>query len=288
MGYSVKWVEENLGVTRKALRGFEQIGLMPKNKDRKARDYDDGDLDRIWSIRVLQGMGYTLKEIVEMAHKDDFVFEQSLGLKIEELEAKKRKIEQHLGYARTIKFTGRFPCRPIAMGGIKFEDFYEQSLEKWNIENDPQAIEYQKIAESFLSKSSDEMENTDIGRMLSVIEKVATMGIDTILVEYVLPRALAQKMEYGISHPEVQLMVKMLYENLKSIKQMETMSINEFARIVASSFVAGDIAKIKTNNFSEQESKFIAEAIAYFGGYENYDALVEEEYGYGSREEKHY
>ena len=174
------------------------------------------------------------------------------------------------------------------MGGIKFEDFYEQSLEKWNIENDPQAIEYQKIAESFLSKSSDEMENTDIGRMLSVIEKVATMGIDTILVEYVLPRALAQKMEYGISHPEVQLMVKMLYENLKSIKQMETMSINEFARIVASSFVAGDIAKIKTNNFSEQESKFIAEAIAYFGGYENYDALVEEEYGYGSREEKHY
>ena len=66
MGYSVKWVEENLGVTRKALRGFEQIGLMPKNKDRKARDYDDGDLDRIWSIRVLQGMGYTLKEIVEM------------------------------------------------------------------------------------------------------------------------------------------------------------------------------------------------------------------------------
>lgn len=30
-GYKVKWVEDNLGVTRKALRGFEKAGLMPKN-----------------------------------------------------------------------------------------------------------------------------------------------------------------------------------------------------------------------------------------------------------------
>ena len=34
MGYKVKWVEEHLGVSRKALRGFEKAGLMPKNVDR--------------------------------------------------------------------------------------------------------------------------------------------------------------------------------------------------------------------------------------------------------------
>lgn len=32
MGYKVKWVEDNLGVTRKALRGFEEAGLMLKIK----------------------------------------------------------------------------------------------------------------------------------------------------------------------------------------------------------------------------------------------------------------
>ena len=64
MGYKVKWVEDNLGVTRKALRGFEEAGLMPKNIGRQYRDYDEDDIDRIWTIRVLQGMGYKLKEIV--------------------------------------------------------------------------------------------------------------------------------------------------------------------------------------------------------------------------------
>ena len=32
MGYQVKWVEDNLGVTRKALRNFEKLGLMPPNE----------------------------------------------------------------------------------------------------------------------------------------------------------------------------------------------------------------------------------------------------------------
>ena len=44
MGYKVKWVEDNLGVTRKALRGFEKAWLMPENRDRKYRDYDDDDI----------------------------------------------------------------------------------------------------------------------------------------------------------------------------------------------------------------------------------------------------
>ena len=39
MGYKVKWVEDNLGVTRKALRGFEEAGLMPENTGRQYRDY---------------------------------------------------------------------------------------------------------------------------------------------------------------------------------------------------------------------------------------------------------
>ena len=47
MGYQVKWVTENLGVTRKALRVFEDHGLMPKPNGEK-RDYTDEDIQRIW------------------------------------------------------------------------------------------------------------------------------------------------------------------------------------------------------------------------------------------------
>lgn len=65
MGYKVKWVEENLGVSRKALRNFEKHGLMPANEGGGYRDYSDEDIERIWAIRLFQGMGYTLKELVK-------------------------------------------------------------------------------------------------------------------------------------------------------------------------------------------------------------------------------
>ena len=77
MGYQVKWVEEHLGVTRKALRIYEEKGLMPKNEGGQYRRYDEDDIDRIWAIKVLQGMGYTLNEIVDVvsvASSENFDF----------------------------------------------------------------------------------------------------------------------------------------------------------------------------------------------------------------------
>ena len=281
MGYKVKWVEDNLGVSRKALRGFEKAGLMPENKDGQYRDYDDGDIDRIWTIRVLQGMGYSIKEIVTMVNDDNFDFDSSLSKKIEELEEEKKRVERHLGYAKTIKFTGRFPLCPRKMGTIKFEDFQEQSLEKWNIVDDPQATEYQKLAETILSKSPEEWKDTDWGRMFSVLEDYITMDTDVLLTELILPKAIAKRMEYGASHPEIQLMVKMIYENQKILSQFEDMSIKQFARFYSLSYLSGDMSKLKAHDFSEQQCEFIAEAVSIFAGYESYDALFEEDTRYG-------
>ena len=281
MGYKVKWVEDNLGVSRKALRGFEKAGLMPENKGRQYRDYDDDDIDRIWAIRVLQGMGYSIKEIVTLVNDDDFDFDSSLSKKVADLEEEKKKVERHLGYAKTIKFTGRFPSRPKKMGEIKFEDFQEKALEGWNITDDPQAVEYQKLAETILSKSPEEWENTDLGRMFSVLKDCITMDTDLLLTELLLPKAIAKMIEYGASHPEIQLMVKMIYENQKALNQLEDMSVKQFARFYSSSYLSGDISKLKARDLSEQEREFVAEAISVFGGYESYDALLEEEARYG-------
>lgn len=281
LGYKVKWVEDNLGVSRKALRGFEKAGLMPENKGNQYRDYDDDDIDRIWAIRVLQGMGYSIKEIVTMVNDDNFDFDSSLSKKVEELEEEKKKVERHLGYAKTIKFTGRFPSRPQKMGEITFGDFQKQALEGWNITDDPQAVEYQKLAETILSKSPEEWEYTDLGRMFSVLEDFITMDTDFLLSELILPKAIAKRIEYGASHPEIQLMVKMIYENQKTLNQFEDMSVKQFARFYSSSYLSGDISKLKARDLSEQEREFVAEAISVFGGYESYDALLEEEARYG-------
>ncbi|MCD7739683.1 MAG: MerR family transcriptional regulator [Lachnospiraceae bacterium] len=86
MGYKVKWIEDHLGVTRKALRTYEEKGLMPKNEGGQYRDYTDEDIDRIWSIKVLQGMGYSLKEIANIGKDDDFDPDESIAEKIKDLE----------------------------------------------------------------------------------------------------------------------------------------------------------------------------------------------------------
>lgn len=286
MGYKVKWVEDNLGITRKALRGFENAGLMPKNgackyESGKYRDYTEDDIDRLWAIRVMQGMGYTLKEIAQMISDETFDFDNSIAEKIKELEKEKAKLEQHLGYAKTIKMTGRFPSRPAKMGEIKFEEFQQQSIEGWNITDDPEALEYQKIAETLLSKSPEEFESTDLGRMIAFFEKLATMDTDKLLIEHVLPKAIVKRKELGPNHPDVQLLLKLIYENQNSFIKDQAMTKKQFSRFYSSSYLCGDIAKMKSGDFTEDECLFVAEATAIFGGYENYDALLEEEAKYG-------
>lgn len=281
LGYKVKWVEEHLGITRKAIRVFEKAGLIPENQDGKYRDYDEDDIDRLWAIRVLQGMGYTIKEIGQMITDEEFEFDNSLLKKIRELEEEKNKIERHLGYAKTIKMTGRFPARPAKMGETKFEDFQQQAIDNWNILDDPQALEYQKIVESVLSKTPEEFDDSDIGRMFSFFEEIAAMDVDRLLIEYVLPKAIAKRKILGPDHPDIQLMIKIIYENQAAIIEEHTFSKKFFSRYYSSSYICGDIAKMKFHDFTEEERLFIAESVAVFGGYESYDALVEEEAKHG-------
>lgn len=289
MGYKVKWVEDNLGVTRKALRVFEKAGLMPENKGRQYRDYDDDDIDRIWTIRVLQGMGYSIKEIVDMVSDDEFDFDASISQKVVQLEEKMVELERHLGYAKTIKLTGRFPSRPKKMGDVKFENFQNDAIERWNISSDPQGEAYAQLAETILSKPAEEWDNSDLGRVLSMFEMMKTMDSDLLLTEHVLPKAICKRKALGANHPDIQFMVKLIYENQNSLCQTQgvegEMTIKQFSRFYSSSYLAGDIAKIKTSEYSEEDCEFIAEAVSIFGGYKNHNELVENELRHGRRDE---
>ena len=73
MEYGAKWIRENLGIQRDELRSYEKAGLIPIKKDGCFyRTYNDNEIERIWYIRVFKGMGYTLKELREIAENDDF------------------------------------------------------------------------------------------------------------------------------------------------------------------------------------------------------------------------
>ena len=288
MGYKVKWVEDNLGVTRKALRVFEKAGLMPENKGHQYRDYDDDDLDRIWTIRVLQGMGYSIKEIVDMVSDDEFDFDASISQKVVQLEEKMVEMERHLGYAKTIKLTGRFPLRPKKMGNVKFEDFQNDAIERWNISADSQGEAYAQLADTIISKLPEEWADSDLGRILSVFEMMKSMDSDLLLAEHVLPKAICKRKALGANHLDIQLMVKLIYENQNALcrsQGMESeMTIKQFAHFYSSSYLAGDIAKMKASEYSEEDCEFIAEAVSIFAGYKNHDELIKDELRHGRRD----
>lgn len=90
MGYSVKWVTENLGITRDMLRYYEKEKLLSVNESRnqtnKYRDYSDEDIERIWGIKLLIGIGFTAKEIYALMNNPNFDFETVIAKKVAELE----------------------------------------------------------------------------------------------------------------------------------------------------------------------------------------------------------
>ena len=192
------------------------------------------------------------------------------------------------GYAKTIKLTGRFPSRPKKMGEVKFEDFQNNAIRRWNISGDPQGESYAQLAETMLSKSNEEWNNSDMGRMLAALEMMKNTDLDLLLAEYVLPKVICKRKALGADHPEIQLMVKLIYENQNILGQaygMEgEMTIKQFSRFYSSSYLAGDVAKLKAGEYSEEDCEFIAEALSIFGGYKNHDELVEEEMRYGRRD----
>ena len=59
------------------------------------------------------------------------------------------------------------------------------------------ALEYQKIVESVLSKTPEEFDDSDIGRMFSFFEEITAMDVDRLLIEYVLPKAIAKRKILG-------------------------------------------------------------------------------------------
>lgn len=164
VGYRVKWVEDHLGISRKAIRNYERLGLMPPNKYGKYRDYSDEDIDRIWSIKLLQGVGYSLTEIRELMDNPEADFYKSISEKVVELERKRDDITNFIKFAKTIKLTGRIPTTK-EVGSIRYSEFMEYSRENWNFYIEPKAASYLDAMESIKEAKVQELSETDIDRL---------------------------------------------------------------------------------------------------------------------------
>ncbi len=279
MRYKIKWLEDNLGISRKTIRNYEAKGLLPKN-DGTDREFTEEQVQLIWSTRLLQGMGFTIKEICRMSSGDDFDFEKELKKKIDDLEAVKNSITAVIDYARTTKFTGRIVnISPDMMGKVRFNDFYRRMLDGADLTSEfseATANCYRNI-----DKPQDEI-LSDLSEMeiFQIIVDMYSMvkDGDTLIFTLHIPRQIVKRMPLGTENKEVQLLVKMMYEGFT--ERNPGASPEQFIRYVGGQYVMGDIRNVQVQNFGEEGCTFLADSIATFGGYTDYKAFIEEDLTY--------
>lgn len=288
VGYSVKWVTDNLGVTRKALRLLEddKYQLMPKNKNGQYRDYTDEDIERIWFIKTLQGIGYTLQEISDMkvlAENDDWDIQESLTQKIIELEKVIAEKEHHLGYAKVIKLTGRLPTLPKGAKHSNFEDFKKKAIDDWNINDEPQAKACQDFIRNYLSSSETNISGKTLESFIKVLEPfdLSDFNSESAILVSALQKAIGRKSSLGANHPEVQMLVKLLHEaDMELLGYLirkdnpPDFSPKEYAHYVLPTYLLGDISKAYEKKLGRDACNFIANAIAVYGGYKDADVYL--------------
>lgn len=81
-------IRKELGISRKAIQGYEKHGLIsPCGKDKYGHlIYDDKTVERIIRIRFYQKLGFSVKEIKELSYQDDGQLKMALDDKKQETE----------------------------------------------------------------------------------------------------------------------------------------------------------------------------------------------------------
>ena len=274
MGYSVKWVVENLGITRDMLRYYEKEKLLPvdetRNPSNKYRDYSEEYIERIWGIKLLIGIGFTAKEIRAFGEDPGFSFYEAICTKVEQLENKHNEILTHLQFAKTIKLTGRIP-NTTQLGNMRFDDFIEYSRQNWNAFNDPECQKPMALMDTILEKATDEWNEEDIQKLFEFcggVEPEQIAEAQTLAGYY---RVIVDMTPLGYNSETVQQVVRCLYEyTLKGIepKYHDKFTPLYFADRTISNFIDSGFAELNERNYGKDGCLFIAQALAHFGGYD--------------------
>lgn len=273
MMYSLKWIKENLGITPDMIKNYERKKLLNKkvyqNPRNNYREYSESDIDTLWVIKTLIGIGYTVEEIKQLINDENFDFYKSITEKVKKLEENYHKTKEYYEFAKTIKLTGQIPTVK-KYGSIKFDDFLKFAKENWNFNNDPKAASFFKLADKIKTSSIDDIELSDIKNFEELISDLKEMKVGCSIDAY--QRLICELKDYNPSSEIVQMAVKLLYEFVYTIideVDKRKFTPNVFVRNTISQFLAGDIADMNVQTYGRDGCIFIAQALACFGGFED-------------------
>ena len=96
MEKSLREVCEMLNVSRRAVQGYENAGLVSASgrNDRGYLLYDEKAQKRIEKIRMYQELEFSVKEIVQIIDAPSIILKEALIQKLDELQKRKEKLEE--------------------------------------------------------------------------------------------------------------------------------------------------------------------------------------------------
>ena len=138
--FQIGEVTKILGVTRKALLVYENMGLLtPAVKDESSgfRYYSADNMTQIRSIRSLQALGLSLKEVAEYYYNTEnmdrllqrlYELREMLDRNIQMLQVRSAKHGEFTGQKtvlpRQVCFCRKYRCKDVAEAAIKLRDTY--------------------------------------------------------------------------------------------------------------------------------------------------------------------
>lgn len=274
MGYSAKWMRDNLGVTRDMIRYYEKEELIPirssRNPANNYRDYSDEDIERIWCIKLLIGIGFSVKEIKQLMTDPSYDFDTAIARKVVELEKKHDEALIYLEFAKSIKITGRVPT-VTQLGSMTFDAFLTYAREHWNFFDDPRSAPFMKAADLLIDKPAREWSPDDVERIYNLAESFDTESMMKTYALHGYYQVLSDMREMDFRSETVQRVVRLLHEYLVSSNtepELDGKITPELvARYTAPSFICGDTSILYERIYGNEGCRFIAQALAFYGGY---------------------
>ena len=279
MGYSVKWVNDHLGITRNMLKYYENEGLLSKNASRKInnyRDYDEADLERIWKIKFLISIGFTAKETKSILNNRNADFYLLLTQKIDETQEKLESSRKLVNFLKTVKLTGRIPSVPEP-GSIRFDDFFTYVKENWNFYEELPFDIPAELADVLTEKPVQSYTPDQTEKILELLENSDVLKMPQIYTLHAACKMLSDMRDFAYGSEVIQRMVRSIHEMFVSLNFYPELdgkiTPDAFARCVAPMFVDGQISLMHEHNYGKEGCIFIAKAIASYGGYGELDEL---------------
>lgn len=265
----MRWVIENLGISRETIKYFDQQGLISPHRNPSAnnrRVFDDDDLEQLWTVKLLREIGFSSKEILAMQRGEtDFI--SSVASKVEQLDLEIENKRIALTFAKTIKFTGQVPAlRNI--GDMTFQDFIEYSRNNWNFAEDENLPVIQDSLEMFDSLNDGNIEcmsEESLDRIARFFEKFGPMdemAIQGIRVD-TLTNVLLSMRGIDPSSDAVQIVVSEIISAIKTNLPVEATE-EQIARTMTWSWGDCDIGYRNRRRYGEEACDYVLACLESF------------------------